>query len=188
MTEGGDSSDGNPISAVAAEPEEPGPITLEVVHDDGAWPGLGKYEARAAAAARAVGLHGRLESGPLEAALALSSDARVQAMNRDYRGMDKPTNVLSFPTGESQLPPEGARWLGDIVIAEETLIREAQERGVPTLDHFSHLVVHGLMHLIGYDHETDDDARDMEARETAILAGLGIADPYHEEETVGPTG
>lgn len=188
MTEGGDSRGAIAVATDAPDADEAGRIALDVVHDGGAWTDLDTFEARAAAAARAVAARCCAGSGPLAAALALSSDTRVQTLNRDYRGFDKPTNVLSFPADADHLPPEGPRWLGDIVIAEETLVREADERGIAVLDHFSHLTVHGLMHLLGFDHETETEAVVMEAHETAILAALGVADPYLEEETVGPTG
>ncbi|SFN90717.1 probable rRNA maturation factor [Bradyrhizobium sp. Ghvi] len=116
-----------------------------------------------------------------EVAVMLTDDAGIRTLNSNWRGMDKPTNVLSFPA----LQPEGAwkpgdapRMLGDIAIAFETMRREADEEHKPFDHHLSHLAVHGFLHLIGYDHENDDDAEEMEALETEILAHLGIPDPY----------
>ena len=116
-----------------------------------------------------------------EVAVMLTDDAGIRTLNSNWRGMDKPTNVLSFPA----LQPEGAwkpgdapRMLGDIAIAYETMRREADEEHKPFDHHLSHLAVHGFLHLIGYDHENDDDAEEMEALETEILAHLGIPDPY----------
>jgi len=106
-----------------------------------------------------------------ELSLALADDATVQGLNRDYRAKDKPTNVLSFPAAHGPL-------LGDVIVAHETLMREAVEEGIPAADHLAHLTIHGLLHLLGYDHETEADALRMEALETSILAGLGIADPH----------
>jgi probable rRNA maturation factor len=116
-----------------------------------------------------------------ELAVMLTDDSGIRTLNGNWRGIDKPTNVLSFPA----LQPEGERrvddaprMLGDIAIAYETMRREADEEQKPFDHHLSHLAVHGFLHLIGYDHETDDDAEEMEALERDILARLGIPDPY----------
>ena len=104
--------------------------------------------------------------------VALSDDKRVQALNRRDRQQDKPTNVLSYPSGERD-------FLGDVVLARQTVWREAKSQGKTPADHLAHLVVHGTLHLMGYDHETSEaDAERMEALERRILAKLGIADPY----------
>jgi probable rRNA maturation factor len=111
--------------------------------------------------------------------VALADDAHVRTLNRTYRGKDAPTNVLSFPA--PALPAGVATptaLLGDIILAEETVVREAVELDVSPGHHFDLLVVHGLLHLLGYDHETEDEAREMEGLEIAILADLGIEDPY----------
>ena len=104
-------------------------------------------------------------------------DAEQQVLNREWRNMDKPTNVLSFPQIEPFGPVLGI--LGDITLARETLEREAAEQGVSFTDHFTHLVVHGFLHILGYDHIEEQDALVMEGLETQILAALGIADPYN---------
>jgi probable rRNA maturation factor len=106
-----------------------------------------------------------------ELSVALADDAMVQRLNREYRAKDKPTNVLSFPAAHGPL-------LGDVILAFETLIAEAQEEGISPADHLTHLTIHGLLHLLGYDHETEADAVAMESMETSILAGLGISDPH----------
>ena len=133
-----------------------------------------------------------------DVSLRLADDATLRALNARWRGIDKPTNVLSFPSAGPAFPaarsgppgaaPKGVRKdarlatgygaLGDIALAFETLAREAGELGVPLADHYRHLVAHGFLHLIGYDHETDAEAERMEALETRILARLGAADPY----------
>ena len=113
----------------------------------------------------------------------LADDAHIRTLNARWRGLDKPTNVLSFPAAEpAQLAQ--ARLLGDIVLAYETVAREAADEGKPLADHYRHLVVHGFLHLLGFDHETDVEAQAMEAMETRILARLGVADPYRAGELV----
>jgi len=114
-----------------------------------------------------------------ELSLVLTDDARIRRLNRDWRGFDKPTNVLSFPAADADDDDPGPL-LGDVVIALETTAREAAEEGRRFDDHFAHLLVHGLLHLFGFDHESDDEAEEMEALETTILADLGIADPYED--------
>ena len=121
----------------------------------------------------------------LEVGLVLTSDQAVRALNRDYRGQDKPTNVLAFeadtPAGPHPDIPAALAlplMLGDVVLARETLLREARDQGKAPADHLCHLVVHGVLHLLGYDHEDVVDAAWMEAAEVAILEGLGVADPY----------
>ncbi|BBK45249.1 endoribonuclease YbeY [Allostella vacuolata] len=115
----------------------------------------------------------RMPAGDPEMAILLGDDALLHQLNRDYRGQDKPTNVLSFAAGDPLL-------LGDVAIAYETTAAEAAAAGKPLADHLSHLVVHGTLHLLGFDHETTEDAAEMEPLEVQALAALGIADPYRE--------
>ena len=117
---------------------------------------------------------------PGEIAVLLTDDAAIQEMNAQWRGMDKPTNVLSFPAGEHGAPQNVH--LGDIAIACETVAREAKDEDKTFSDHLAHLAIHGYLHLIGFDHETDDDAGRMEDLETRILASLAIADPYSDRK------
>ena len=117
-----------------------------------------------------------------ELSVVFSDDTHIRRLNAGWRDRDKPTNVLSFPAfpvkpGE-KLPP----MLGDIVLASETVAREAELEGKPLDHHITHLVVHGVLHLLGHDHESDADADCMEALETRILADLGVPDPYRSNE------
>ncbi|WP_454718607.1 rRNA maturation RNase YbeY [Caulobacter segnis] len=107
----------------------------------------------------------------------LTDDDSVQALNRDFRQKDKPTNVLSFPS-----PPNPEGQIGDIALAYGVCAREAAEQGKPLGHHLQHLVAHGVLHLLGYDHEGDDEAEAMEALEREILAGLDVPDPYASDE------
>lgn len=146
-------------------------LRCNVVLLDAAWqralPGVERLVRRAARAA----LAGARRSGKRSLTIALADDRRVRALNARDRKKDKPTNVLSYPSGEHA-------FLGDIVLARQTVWREAREQGKSPADHVSHLVVHGALHLLGYDHEDDVDAERMEALERRVLARLGIADPY----------
>ncbi|MEZ5774896.1 MAG: rRNA maturation RNase YbeY [Hyphomicrobiaceae bacterium] len=122
--------------------------------------------------------------------LVIGSDQESRALNRQFRGIDKPTNVLSFPADDLMPGEPGALpGLGDIFIASETVVREAAGLGIAPVDHLAHLVVHGTLHLLGYDHEEDAAAGRMEALEVAVLAGFGIADPYGDAAAgAGQTG
>jgi probable rRNA maturation factor len=138
-----------------------------------------------AAAAEIVNAGLKADFGEAELAVMLTDDAGIRTLNLNWRGVDKPTNVLSFPA----LPPTGSggpddapRMLGDIAIAYETTRKEADDEEKPFDHHLSHLAVHGFLHLIGYDHEQDDDAEAMETLEQEILAQLGIPDPYADRE------
>ena len=151
--------------------------------------GLCAATLRAACAAAAPAL------AAAEISLVLADDAFVRTLNRDWRGKDRPTNVLSFaalddvsPDRPPEAPPASDEplLLGDIVLAFETVAAEAAAQGKPFADHLRHLLVHGLLHLLGYDHETnEEDAQRMEALETRILAGFGIPDPYVDRAGAG---
>lgn len=152
---------------------------------EAAWPSPPDWEDLALRAASAAAEAAPELANPrLSASLLFADDAEVHELNREWRGKDKPTNVLSFPMLEREEllalatkgPPE---LLGDIALALETCAREAAEKGVPLEHHAAHLIVHGLLHLAGYDHETGpEDASAMEALEIKALALIGIADPY----------
>jgi probable rRNA maturation factor len=157
------------------------------------WPDALDWKARAAeasAAALALTPFASLaDAAPLvEISIRLTDDAEVHALNRDFRGKDKPTNVLSFPQVQADLlvglanSDDGELLLGDIVLARETCVREAAEKGVSVEDHATHLIVHGTLHLVGYDHMDDASAAAMEALEVKALASLGLANPYADQD------
>jgi probable rRNA maturation factor len=122
--------------------------------------------------------------GEAELAVMLTDDTGIRTLNNNWRGIDKPTNVLSFPALQptAGAPADAPRMLGDIAIAYETTRKEADDEEKPFDHHLSHLAVHGFLHLIGYDHEKDDDAEAMEGLEREILAQLGIPDPYADRD------
>lgn len=160
----------------------PRPVTVDVAVESAGWQALGDAEElaeRAVAAALAVAAADILPGA--EVSIVLAGDETVRGLNRQWRGLDKPTNVLSFPA----VPPERlaqSPLLGDVILAAETCAREAQDEGKTLADHAAHLIVHGLLHLVGHDHETAEDAEAMEALERAALARLGIADPYADTD------
>lgn len=134
-------------------------------------------------AARAALAGGGAPPGPAELAIVLADDALLRALNREWRGRDAPTNVLSFAASGGAPAASGAPLLlGDVVLAFETVAGEAAAQGKPLADHLAHLVVHGVLHLLGFDHEIAGEAERMEALEIRLLAGLGIADPYRVAE------
>ncbi len=121
------------------------------------------------------------EKGAPEVSLVFTSDEDIRSINAEWRGQDKPTNVLSFPAFPLTPGKVPGPMLGDIIFAEETLVREAAELGKSFDDHLTHLMVHGFLHLFGYDHMEDGEAEKMEGLETRILAELGLSDPYGDE-------
>lgn len=148
------------------------------------WRQVPKAAALCREAAVATLRHAGVEGRAVELAIVLADDGTVRELNRRYRGQDKPTNVLSFPGEEEGLaacrggadaPPV---MLGDIILASGTVIAEAASQGKPLANHLRHLVVHGVLHLLGFDHEADDEAERMEAIEKTVLDGLGVPDPY----------
>ena len=156
---------------------------------DAPWPSPPDWEELAVRAANAlVQVTPELANSRLSASLLFAGDGDVHALNREWRGKDKPTNVLSFPMLERAdllaLAPEGPpELLGDLALAFETCAREAADKGVTLEHHAAHLIIHGLLHLAGYDHETGPaEARAMETLEIKALAQLGIADPYGDHD------
>jgi probable rRNA maturation factor len=166
---------------------------LDVAVQADGWPATADWAAlatRAVTEAVALSPHGALATGAtvVEVAVRLADDAEVQALNAHYRGKDKPTNVLSFPmlspdelADRSSLDApgdDGEILLGDIILARETCAREAADKGVSVADHATHLVIHGTLHLLGYDHIDEGEALVMEELEVTVMRALGLADPY----------
>jgi probable rRNA maturation factor len=164
-------------------------IAIELSRE-GPWPEAADWAAlarRAVLAALARTPHGPLAEAvaTIEISLRLTGDDEVRVLNRDYRGKDAATNVLSFPMVQPDLletvsenTDDGEVLLGDIVLAHGVCAREATEKGISVEDHAAHLIVHGTLHLLGYDHVDDVEAEHMEAIERDAMADLGLADPY----------
>ena len=159
-------------SSSSAESRVPSPV----VHVGYATPRRGVPSARSFRRWVAVALAGARHDNSAELSIRIVGNREGRVLNRRYRGRDYATNVLSFP---AELPPGvGSPLLGDIVIAAPVVLREARDQDKSARDHYAHLTVHGVLHLLGYDHQNDRDARRMETLETRILASLGITDPY----------
>lgn len=167
-------------TTLAAAALPPDAIEIDVQVEAALWSELPDAESIAVGAAlAALAAVSEEVPSPAEMSITLTDDAHIQVLNREWREIDKATNVLSFPAPE--LPEdldEAAQPLGDVIVAYETLKREAELEQKPIAHHLTHLVVHGTLHLLGYDHLEDDEAEEMEGLERQILAGLGIDDPY----------
>ena len=167
-------------------------MTLDIaIETDGEWDSSTDWSLlvrRAAEAAIAESAFPQLSQSerPVELSVRLTGDEEVRALNSEWRGKDKPTNVLSFPMAEAEDLAEASSpgpelMLGDIILASGVCAAEAEEKSIPVDQHAAHLMVHGTLHLLGYDHMDDESAADMEAREIRALARMGIADPYAGE-------
>jgi probable rRNA maturation factor len=164
----------------AVEPEPPRGLAIEIVAEAGDWHSFGDMASVINPVLAAAAAHPVLRpSLPAQACLALLDDAAMRRLNAQFRAKDKPTNVLSFPA-IAMPEQDGARPLGDIALGFETVMREAAAQSIEPADHVRHLVLHGLLHLIGYDHETEQEAQVMEQLEIEILARIGVANPYEE--------
>ncbi len=166
-----------------AEPTQPAALAVEIVHHGGAWADAAVSDAMVELAAHAAFAEAIPRTpASYELTIVLTDDAEMRSLNRQWRGKDAPTNVLSFPAGDAPGEPGP---LGDVVIAYETAVKEAEDGNLAFADHVSHLVVHGVLHLLGLDHMQDDEAERMEDLERRGLASLGIADPYRDEGEAG---
>ena len=162
-------------------------MSVDIITEDDRWSDIG-LEDLAEAASDAALAHLGLEPEEWEISLLACDDARIAGLNADFRGKPTPTNVLSWPSEERGADTPGVRpdlpapgpdpELGDIAIAYDTCAREATDGGKPLTAHVTHLVVHAVLHLLGYDHENDPDAALMEGLETEILGKMGLPDPY----------
>jgi probable rRNA maturation factor len=179
-------SEAQSAPSVAIEPDpEPQRLTIDIVHDFDGWAVIPEIELLIEAAASALQAEVDLGCAHASVALLLAGDVEVRQLNAKWRGIDKATNVLSFPAPEMPGDLVQDDVLGDIAMACETVLAEATDQGVTPAHHLQHLVVHGLLHLLGYDHENQADATEMEGVEIDILARLGIADPYAGSDLVG---
>ena len=188
-------------SSRSQSPDGASAVAVEVVVADDRWHTVADGHVvalveRAARAAAAAGAPGDGDGPALlgELSVQLADDARTHRLNRDWRKRDRPTNVLSFPAIEPDHLAGACRraasggppvLLGDVVVAFQTTAREADQMARPLADHLTHLVVHGVLHLLGWDHVDTDQAAAMEALEVRILAGLGVADPYRPPDAGG---
>ncbi len=148
-------------------------MTISVTVETKEWHGLGDIEALVERAVEAVP---EVEACSID--VLLTDDTEIRRLNLEFRKQDKATNVLSFPAPNMPVPQGEVAHLGDVVLAYETVLHEAAAAGKSVEHHVTHLVVHAMLHLLGYDHETDAEAEVMEQQERDILARLGIADPY----------
>jgi probable rRNA maturation factor len=163
-------------------------LDIQLSIEAGNWPAEGELEALSirvlerAAALLADEAKQPFPETPVEISLVFTNDGYIKGINAEWRGQDKPTNVLSFPAFPLSPGGKPGPMLGDIILAEETLRREALDLGKPFEDHLIHLLVHGFLHLFGYDHMTDKEAAVMEGLEIRILAVLGLDDPYGDDD------
>lgn len=160
------------------------PLRIDLLVEAGNWPAGNRLKQLARRALGAAVARSGVElAADSELSVVFTDDAHMHLLNLRFRGKDKPTNVLSFPTAPTLAGKRFGSLLGDIVLAAETVTREATDQGLTLDHHLTHLIVHGFLHLIGHDHETDAEALVMERLETAILAAIGVADPYAEGDS-----
>jgi len=181
-------ADGGP-SRKSAMRETSAKLDVAVVRHDEAWRTARVTDAMLAGAARAgVAAAAPTRSITCEVSILLTDEAEMRALNRKWRGKDAPTNVLSFPASDPlACDSSEPRYLGDVALGYETIVKEAQAMGTALSDHVAHLVVHGVLHLLGFDHMKEDEAERMETLERRALASLGIADPYADRSEIRTT-
>ncbi|MCA3562167.1 MAG: rRNA maturation RNase YbeY [Aestuariivirga sp.] len=157
-------------------------MTVSIEVEDDAWAAMAGLVKLAHSAVEAALAEVGRDGSNCNVAVLFADDAAIAEINAEWRGKDKPTNVLSFPIPGGMPVPEGEpRSLGDIVLAHGVIAREAAAQGKTLRDHTAHLIVHGTLHLLGYHHDGNAEAEEMEALESRILKGLGISDPYERD-------
>lgn len=155
------------------------PVDLQIAITSGGWPAEPEIREVATLAISAVfDETGAPNSSGSELSLLFTDDRQIREINDRWRGIDKPTNVLSFPAVRSINPRDPPPVIGDVVFARQTIMREAELENKPVNHHLVHLIVHGLLHLLGYDHQKEEEAEEMESLESLILARFAIPDPY----------
>ena len=154
------------------------PVAIDILVEAGDWPPEDELARLAGEAVRAVAAELGLSGAASELSIVFTDDASIQRLNAQWRGKDRPTNVLSFPAFPIALGAPLPPMLGDIVLASQTVASEAALEAMPLAHHISHLIVHGFLHLVGHDHEIEAEAESMEAIERRALARLAIPDPY----------
>ena len=172
-----------PDPASKPDPDRASLLQIDILRENGDWDTLDDVEKSIRTAVRAAfqPSAGSAADQVIEVSILLENDAALQALNKQWRNKDKPTNVLSFPAPplpDAMLAMQTERHLGDIALSFDTLAAEARTENKALSDHLQHLVVHGMLHLQGHDHQTPDEADEMEDLERRILADLGIGDPY----------
>ena len=156
-------------------------MTVTIAVEDEAWNAIAELEHLTRGAVAAAFAATGVEEAGFDASIVFADDAAIAELNGKWRGKAHATNVLSFPAEDMPLPAGEAKPLGDIILAWGVVASEAAQQGKSLPDHTTHLIIHGLLHLLGYDHEDDGEALEMEGLETEILKGLGISDPYERQ-------
>lgn len=155
-------------------------LDIDILVEDERWNEISDLEDLACKAVELAASVSGIELGDAEICVLFTDNDEIRRLNAEFRGKDKPTNVLSFPSGDGPQPDGAPVMLGDIVLAREVVFDEAKAQGKPLANHVLHLIVHGMLHLVGFDHEQDDEAEVMEALEIEALARLGLPNPYAE--------
>ncbi len=176
-----DSSDGSSATTLLVDRDDEEPdqcLTFDVVTESGDWRLFEPIADHLQNVSRVIERHLELPAKQCEVCLALCSDDKVRQLNAQYRGKDSATNILSFP-GPGLVPEQPRPYpLGDLAVADQTLLSEADDSGTPLAAHFTHILLHGVLHLLGFDHLEEQAAKEMEELEIMMLAELGIPDPY----------
>ncbi|MEM8972723.1 MAG: rRNA maturation RNase YbeY [Pseudomonadota bacterium] len=176
-----DSSDGSSATTVSVGRDEEEPdqcLTFDVVTESGNWRLFEPIADHLQKVSGVIERHLELPATHCEVCLALCSDDKVRELNAQYRGKDSATNILSFPSAPLIAEQSGPHLLGDLAVADQTLLNEAAANETPLAAHFTHILLHGVLHLLGFDHLEEQSAKEMEELEIAMLAELDIPDPY----------